>query len=37
MIVAARSRASRGADLRAAVREIGEGKAVGVVLWDARR
>jgi Mrp family chromosome partitioning ATPase len=37
MIVAARSGASRGVDLRAAVRQIGERKAVGVILWDAHR
>jgi Mrp family chromosome partitioning ATPase len=36
MIVAVRSRASRGADLRAAIRQLGETKTVGVVLWDAR-
>jgi Mrp family chromosome partitioning ATPase len=37
MIVAARSRASRAVDLRAAIRQLGDRKAVGVVLWDARR
>jgi Mrp family chromosome partitioning ATPase len=36
MIFAVRSRASRGADLRAAIRQLGESKTVGVVLWDAR-
>jgi Mrp family chromosome partitioning ATPase len=36
MIVVARSRASRGGDVRAALRQLGDGKAVGVVLWDAR-
>jgi Mrp family chromosome partitioning ATPase len=36
MIVAVRSGASRGADLRAAIRQLGESKTVGVVLWDAR-
>jgi hypothetical protein len=36
MIVAARSRASRAVDLRAAIRQLGDRKAVGVVLWDAR-
>jgi Mrp family chromosome partitioning ATPase len=35
MIVAARSRASRAVDLRAALRQLGDRKAVGVVLWDA--
>jgi Mrp family chromosome partitioning ATPase len=37
MIVAARSRASRGGDVRAAIRQLGDRKAVGVVLWDARK
>ncbi len=37
MIVAARSRKSKGADLRAAIRQLGTNKAVGVVLWDAAR
>jgi Mrp family chromosome partitioning ATPase len=36
MIVAARSRVSRGEDLRAAIRQLGDAKTVGVVLWDAR-
>jgi Mrp family chromosome partitioning ATPase len=36
MIVVARSRASRGGDLRAALRQLGDRKAVGVVLWDSR-
>jgi Mrp family chromosome partitioning ATPase len=36
MIVAVRSGVSRGADLRAAIRQLGETKTVGVVLWDAR-
>jgi Mrp family chromosome partitioning ATPase len=36
VIVAARSRASRAVDLRAAIRQLGDRKAVGVVLWDAR-
>jgi Mrp family chromosome partitioning ATPase len=36
MIVAARSRSSRAVDLRAAIRQLGDRKAVGVVLWDAR-
>jgi Mrp family chromosome partitioning ATPase len=35
MIVVARSRKSRGTDLRAAVRQLGARKAVGVVMWDA--
>jgi Mrp family chromosome partitioning ATPase len=34
MIVAVRSRATRGADLRAAMRQLGNRKALGVVLWD---
>jgi Mrp family chromosome partitioning ATPase len=37
MIVVARSRSSRGGDVRAAVRQLGDRKAMGVVLWDARR
>jgi Mrp family chromosome partitioning ATPase len=35
MIVVARSRASKGADLRAAMKQLGDRKAIGVVLWDA--
>lgn len=34
VIVAARSRASKGADLRAAMKQLGDRKALGVVLWD---
>jgi Mrp family chromosome partitioning ATPase len=34
MIVVARSRKSRGTDLRAAVKQLGVRKAIGVVLWD---
>ena len=37
IVVVARSRASRGADLRAAVKQIGDRKAVGFVLWDPAR
>jgi Mrp family chromosome partitioning ATPase len=37
MIVAARSGASKGVDLRAAIRQLGGAKTVGVVLWDACR
>jgi Mrp family chromosome partitioning ATPase len=36
MIVVARSRVSRGADLRAAMKQLGGRKAAGVVLWDVR-
>jgi Mrp family chromosome partitioning ATPase len=36
MIVVAKSRQSRGTDLRAAVKQLGRRKAVGVVMWDAR-
>lgn len=35
MIVVARSRCSRGTDLRAAMKQLGARKAVGVVMWDA--
>lgn len=34
VVVAARSRATRGADLRAAMKQLGDRKALGVVLWD---
>jgi Mrp family chromosome partitioning ATPase len=34
IVVVARSRATRGADLRAAVRQLGDRKAIGFVLWD---
>lgn len=34
MIVAARSRESKGADLRAVMKQLGDRKALGVVLWD---
>jgi Mrp family chromosome partitioning ATPase len=34
MIVVARANASRGADVRAAIRQLGDRKALGVVLWD---
>ena len=34
VIVAARSRATKGADLRAAMKQLGDRKALGVVLWD---
>lgn len=34
MIVVARSRVSRGTDLRAATRQLGDRKTLGVVLWD---
>ncbi len=37
MIVVARSRKSRGTDLRAAMKQLGARKAVGVVIWDAAR
>ena len=37
MIVVARSRKSRGTDLRAAMKQLGARKAVGVVMWDAAR
>jgi Mrp family chromosome partitioning ATPase len=37
MIVVARSHKSRGTDLRAAMKQLGVRKAVGVVLWDAAR
>lgn len=35
IIVVARSGASKGSELRDAVKQIGERKAIGVVLWDA--
>jgi Mrp family chromosome partitioning ATPase len=35
MVVVARSGASRGADLRSAMRQLGSRKTLGVVLWDA--
>jgi Mrp family chromosome partitioning ATPase len=35
VILAVRSRASKGADVRAAVKQLGSKKAVGVVLWDS--
>lgn len=34
MIVAVRSRGSKGADLRAAMKQLGDRKTLGVVLWD---
>jgi Mrp family chromosome partitioning ATPase len=34
MILAVRSRVTKGADLRAAMKQIGERKALGAVLWD---
>jgi Mrp family chromosome partitioning ATPase len=34
MVVAARSGASRGGELRAVLRQLGDRKTVGVVLWD---
>jgi len=37
MIVVARSRKSRATDLRAAMKQLGVRKAVGVVLWDGAR
>lgn len=37
MIVVARSRTSRGTDLRAAMKQLGARKAVGLVMWDAAR
>ncbi|MGH7271482.1 MAG: hypothetical protein ACREJ3_13715, partial [Polyangiaceae bacterium] len=36
MIVVARSRRSRGTDLRAAMKQLGDRKAIGAVLWDGR-
>jgi hypothetical protein len=36
MILVARSRRSRAGELRAAVKQLGARKAVGVVLWDAK-
>jgi tyrosine-protein kinase len=35
MIVVAQSRRSRGTDLRAAMKQLGDRKALGVVMWDA--
>jgi polysaccharide biosynthesis transport protein len=35
MVVVARSRASKGRDLRAVVKQLGDRKTLGVVLWDA--
>lgn len=35
MILVVRSRVSRGADARAAMKQLGDRKTVGVVLWDA--
>jgi Mrp family chromosome partitioning ATPase len=35
IVVVARSRASKGGDLRAAVKQLGDRKALGFVLWDA--
>jgi receptor protein-tyrosine kinase len=35
MIVVTRSRRSRGTDLRAAVKQLGDRKTLGVVIWDA--
>jgi hypothetical protein len=34
LIVVMRSRVSKGNDLRDAVKQLGERKTVGVVLWD---
>jgi Mrp family chromosome partitioning ATPase len=36
MILVARSRRSRAGELRAAVKQLGSRKAVGVVLWDTK-
>jgi Mrp family chromosome partitioning ATPase len=36
IIVVARSRKTKGSDLREAVKQIGERKTIGVVLWDAQ-
>jgi Mrp family chromosome partitioning ATPase len=36
VVLVAKSGASRGADLRSALKQLGDRKAVGVVLWDAR-
>jgi len=36
MILVARSRKSRGSDLRAAMKQLGSHKAAGLVLWDVR-
>ena len=35
MILVCRSQYSRGNDLREAVKQVGDRKVVGVVLWDA--
>jgi Mrp family chromosome partitioning ATPase len=35
VVVVARSRTSTGRDVRAAIKQLGERKALGVVLWDA--
>jgi Mrp family chromosome partitioning ATPase len=35
MVVVARSGASRASDLRLTMKQLGERKALGVVLWDA--
>jgi Mrp family chromosome partitioning ATPase len=35
MVVVVRSESSRGADVRAAVKQLGDRKAIGVVVWDA--
>jgi Mrp family chromosome partitioning ATPase len=34
MVIVAKSRASKGSDLRAAVKQLGDRKALGFVLWD---
>lgn len=34
VVLAARSRKSKGADLKAAMKQLGDRKALGVVLWD---
>jgi Mrp family chromosome partitioning ATPase len=34
MILVVRSRASRGGDLRAAMKQLGDRRAIGAVLWD---
>jgi Mrp family chromosome partitioning ATPase len=36
MIVVTRSRRSRARDMRAAMKQLGMRKAVGVVMWDVR-
>jgi Mrp family chromosome partitioning ATPase len=35
LIVVMRSRVSKGNDLRSAVKQLGERKTIGVILWDA--